>query len=67
MHDTLGHGGIRVKQFIVQQSDDDPDVDDVSIALSRASVPEFAAICRKLENLAGVLECRPDIQIRSPA
>ncbi len=40
---------------------------DVSIALSRASVPEFAAICRKLENLAGVLECRPDIQIRSPA
>ncbi|ABN95434.1 putative magnesium transporter [Burkholderia pseudomallei 406e] len=67
LHDTLGHGGIRVKQFIVQQSDDDPDVDDVSIALSRASVPEFAAICRKLENLAGVLECRPDIQIRSPA
>lgn len=67
LHDTLGHGGIRVKQFIVQQSDDDPDVDDVSIALSRASVPEFAAICRKLENLAGVLECQPDIQIRSPA
>src|ERR1700677_3324698 len=48
LHRALGIGSIRVKQFIVQQSEDDPELDDVQIALSRASSNEFAAICARL-------------------
>jgi putative Mg2+ transporter-C (MgtC) family protein len=58
LHRALGTGSIRVKQFIVQQSEDDPELDDVQIALSRASSTEFAAICARLESMAGVRTCR---------
>ena len=58
LHRALGTGSIRVKQFIVQQSEDDPELDDVQIALSRASLNEFAAICMRLEAMSGVRECR---------
>ncbi|CAE6838378.1 Protein SapB [Paraburkholderia domus] len=60
LHRALGTGSIRVKQFIVQQSEDDPELDDVQIALSRASSNEFAAICARLEMMAGVRECRQE-------
>lgn len=55
---TLGSGSVRVKQLIVQQSEDDPDLDDVQIALSRVTATEFSAICTRLEAMAGVRECR---------
>ncbi|MFM0645021.1 MgtC/SapB family protein [Paraburkholderia bryophila] len=58
LHRALGTGSIRVKQFIVQQAEDDPELDDVQIALSRASSTEFTAICARLEAMSGVLECR---------
>lgn len=58
VHHTLGSGSVRVKQLIVQQSDDDPDLDDVQIALSRVSSNEFSAICSRLEKMAGVRACR---------
>lgn len=58
VHQALGSGSVRVKQFIVQQSDDDPDLDDVQIALSRVSSNEFAAICSRLEKMSGVRACR---------
>jgi putative Mg2+ transporter-C (MgtC) family protein len=60
LHRALGTGSIRVKQFIVQQSEDDPELDDVQIALSRASSNEFAAICARLEAMSGVRECRQE-------
>jgi putative Mg2+ transporter-C (MgtC) family protein len=60
LHSVLGGGSVRVKQFIVQQSDDDPDLDDVQIALSRVGGHEFVAICAKLESMSGVRECRYD-------
>jgi putative Mg2+ transporter-C (MgtC) family protein len=60
LHGVLGSGSVRVKQFIVQQSEDDPELDDVQIALSRVSSSEFVAICAKLESMAGVRECRYD-------
>ena len=37
LHDALGPGRVRVKRFIVQQSDDDPDTDDISVSFSRTS------------------------------
>nr|WP_244099932.1 MgtC/SapB family protein [Burkholderia anthina] len=65
LHDTLGTGRIRVKRFIVQQSDDDPDTDDISVSFSRTSGAEFAAICEALEGIAGVRTCCPDTSTRS--
>jgi putative Mg2+ transporter-C (MgtC) family protein len=58
VHRALGTGSVRVKQFIVQQSEEDPELDDVSIALSRATDSEFKAICIRLESIQGVRECR---------
>jgi putative Mg2+ transporter-C (MgtC) family protein len=58
LHRALGTGSIRVKQFIVQQAEDDPELDDVQIALSRASSNEFTAICARLAAMSGVRECR---------
>ncbi|WP_109480606.1 MgtC/SapB family protein [Paraburkholderia sp. C35] len=55
---TLGSGTVRVKQFIVQQSEDDPEFDDIQIALSRVTETEFAAICGRLESMSGVRNCR---------
>ena len=65
LHDTLGSERVRVKRFIVQQSDDDPDTDDISVSFSRTSGAEFAAICAALQNVAGVRTCRPDTSSRS--
>ncbi|WP_175717821.1 MgtC/SapB family protein [Burkholderia anthina] len=65
LHDTLGTGRIRVKRFIVQQSDDDPDTDDISVSFSRTSGAEFAAIREALEGIAGVRTCCPDTSTRS--
>jgi putative Mg2+ transporter-C (MgtC) family protein len=58
VHRGLGNGSVRVKQFIAQQSEDDADLDEVSIALSRVTVSEYEAICTRLESLPGVRECR---------
>ena len=58
VHSALGTNSIRVKQFIVQQSEDDPELDEVQIALSRATSTEFTAIRSRLEAMPGVRECR---------
>lgn len=55
---ALGSGNIRVKQFVVQQSEDDPEFDDIQIALSRVTETEFSAICGRLEAMSGVRSCR---------
>lgn len=58
VHAALGSGSVRVKQFIVQQSEDDSEVDEVQIALSRVTPGEFDAICKRLESMPGVREFR---------
>ncbi|MFM0617499.1 MgtC/SapB family protein [Paraburkholderia nemoris] len=58
VHSALGTGSVRVKQFIVQQSEDDPDLDSVQIGLSRATDAEFAMIRARLTAMAGVRESR---------
>lgn len=58
VHNALGAGSVRVKQFIVQQSEDDPELDEVQIGLSRVTASEFATICARLEAMSGVRECR---------
>ncbi|WP_321965611.1 MgtC/SapB family protein [Burkholderia cenocepacia] len=65
LHEALGPGRVRVKRFIVQQSDDDPDTDDISVSFSRTSGPEFAAICETLQRIACVRTCQPDTSSRS--
>jgi putative Mg2+ transporter-C (MgtC) family protein len=60
VHSALGTGSVRVRQFIVQQSEDDPDLDSVQIGLSRASDTEFAAIRARLTAMSGVRESRND-------
>jgi putative Mg2+ transporter-C (MgtC) family protein len=54
LHTALGIDSARVKQFIVQQSEDSPDCDEVTIALARVSAAEYEAICAKLRQLPGV-------------
>lgn len=58
VHQALGSGSVRVKQFIVQQSEDDAELDDVQIALSRVTASEFERICSRLASMSGVRDCR---------
>lgn len=60
VHQALGTSSVRVKQFIVQQSEDNPDCDDVRISLSRTSIDDFDALCDKLQGMSGVRELRRD-------
>ncbi|CAB3796450.1 hypothetical protein LMG28688_04299 [Paraburkholderia caffeinitolerans] len=60
LHDALGTSSPRVKQFVVQQSDDSPELDVVMIVLSRVSSMEYEAICAALRRLSVVKEFRED-------
>jgi putative Mg2+ transporter-C (MgtC) family protein len=60
LHEALGPGSVRVKQFVVQQSDDSPDLDEVRVVLSRASSMEYRAICERLRQLECVREFREE-------
>ncbi|WP_227245754.1 MgtC/SapB family protein [Paraburkholderia caribensis] len=58
LHEALGPASPRVKQFIMQQSDDDAHLDEVTITLHRVSSTEYAAICGQLRAIQGVKEFR---------
>ncbi|PCE23573.1 methyltransferase [Paraburkholderia acidicola] len=60
LHDALGSSSPRVKQFVMQQSDDAPEFDEVMITLHRVSAPEYASICERLRQLPGVKEFREE-------
>ncbi|WP_407947109.1 hypothetical protein [Paraburkholderia sacchari] len=49
-----------MKQFVVQQSDDSSELDEVMIVLSRVSSMEYEAICTALRRLSVVKEFRED-------
>ncbi|MFC0698786.1 hypothetical protein [Paraburkholderia humisilvae] len=52
------HAFSGLQAAIVQQSEDDPELDDAQIALSRTTESEFTTICTRLEATSGVHECR---------
>ncbi len=55
LHAALGGAdSARVKQFIVQQSEENPECDDVTISLSKVSPGEYERIARLLRHLPGV-------------
>ena len=58
LHDELGAASPRVKQFVMQQSDETPECDEVMITLNRVSNVEYEAICTRLRQLRGVREFR---------
>ncbi|RFU49820.1 MgtC/SapB family protein [Paraburkholderia sp. DHOC27] len=60
LHDALGAASPRVKQFVMQQSDDAPEYDVVMITLHRVSTIEYEAIRDRLRQLPCVKECRED-------
>ncbi|SAL46436.1 MgtC/SapB transporter [Caballeronia choica] len=60
LHEILGPGSVRVKQFVVQQSEDSSELDEVQIVLSRVSAPEYKSICDRLRLLESVREFRED-------
>ncbi|WP_019937973.1 MgtC/SapB family protein [Bordetella sp. FB-8] len=60
VHSALGTSSVRVKQFIMQQSEESPDFDDVRIALSRTSTDDFDMLCSKFKDIPGVREFRRD-------
>jgi len=51
---TLGPSSARVKQFVVQQSEGEPEADEVSVTLARVSDAEFEDVRRRLQKMAGV-------------
>ena len=51
---VLGRSNGRVKQFIVQQSEEEPECDDVVIGFARVPADEFAGICDRLRHSRGV-------------
>jgi putative Mg2+ transporter-C (MgtC) family protein len=55
LHDTLGAGTARVKQFVMQQKDDS---DEIGITLSRVTPVQFEAICKRLRAVPGVREVK---------
>ncbi|KAF1016718.1 MAG: MgtC/SapB family protein [Burkholderia sp.] len=54
LHTALGSDSTRVKQFIVQQSEENPECDDVTISLARVSPIEYQRISAQLRHLPGV-------------
>ncbi|SAL73822.1 MgtC/SapB transporter [Caballeronia terrestris] len=60
LHEALGPGSVRVKQFVVQQSEDTPELDEVQIVLSRVSALEYKAICDRLRLMQTVREFREE-------
>ncbi|MFM0050386.1 MgtC/SapB family protein [Caballeronia grimmiae] len=60
LHEALGPGSVRVKQFVVQQSEDTPELDEVQVELSRVSSQEYRAICERLRQLPVVREFREE-------
>lgn len=58
LREALGPASPRVKQFVMQQSDDDAQMDEVTITLHRVSSTEYAAVCGQLRALQGVKEFR---------
>ncbi|WP_174770029.1 MgtC/SapB family protein [Paraburkholderia hayleyella] len=60
LHDVLGTTSSRVKQFVMQQSDDAPECDEVHITLHRVSEPEYVVLREQLRHLPGVKALRED-------
>jgi putative Mg2+ transporter-C (MgtC) family protein len=60
LHETLGASSARVKQFVVQQTDDSADLDEVQITLARVSSLEYQAICAQLRGLEQVREFKEE-------
>jgi putative Mg2+ transporter-C (MgtC) family protein len=58
LHDALGPSSTRVKQFVVQQCDDSPELDEVMIVFSRVSPQEYTTVCEQLQRFPGVREFR---------
>jgi putative Mg2+ transporter-C (MgtC) family protein len=58
LHELLGPASARVKQFVVQQSDESLELDEVMITFSRVSPQEYKSICEQLRQLNGVREFR---------
>ncbi|HEY1998122.1 MgtC/SapB family protein [Paraburkholderia sp.] len=60
LHEALGTASPRVKQFVMQQSDDTPEYDVVMITLHRVSSTEYEAIRERLRRLPCVKELREE-------
>jgi putative Mg2+ transporter-C (MgtC) family protein len=60
LHEALGAASPRVKQFVMQQSDDAPELDVVMITLHRVSTMEYETIRKRLHELPCVKELRED-------
>jgi len=68
LHEALGAGSARVKQFILQQKRTNSQMDEISIMLSRVTPVQYAAIRKRLEAVPGVIDVRdPDEADRADA
>jgi len=54
LHETLGSGSARVKQFVVQHSEDSAELDEVQITLSKVSPAQYHAIRERLQAMPAV-------------
>ncbi len=58
---TLGSGGSRIKQFVVQPSDGDKTLDEVHITLAKVSPTQYSTIRERLKATPGVREVHEDV------
>ncbi|SDV49652.1 MgtC/SapB family protein [Chitinasiproducens palmae] len=54
VHEALGPRANKVRQFVVEQSEDDPELDEVRVVLSRVSKAQAQEIMNALTGLDGV-------------
>lgn len=59
---VLGRGSERVKHFVVQQSEEAPECDDVVIGFARLPADEFAKACDLLRHAPGVRALREETE-----
>jgi putative Mg2+ transporter-C (MgtC) family protein len=57
-HEALGAATSRVKSFILRQTAGGTDTDEITIMFSRLTPVQFAAACKRLQEVPGVLEVR---------
>ncbi|MDS1141379.1 MgtC/SapB family protein [Pusillimonas sp. SM2304] len=60
LHETLGPGSARIKQFVMQHSEDSAELDEVQITLSRVSPAQYHAIRERLQAMPTVHNLHED-------
>jgi len=57
-HEALGAATSRVQSFILRQTSGATETDEITITFSRVTPVQFAAVCKRLQDVPGVMEVK---------